>query len=258
VTVTVPSGVAIASFDYVLRHGDDNLVLAQRLGEWIAAAPELELDIALANIAVDHLGVARSLLSYAADIEGAGRDEDSLAMGRSERQFTNLLLVEQPNGDFAVTIARQLFFDAYQLELWHALTSSTDPILAGVAGKAVKEAAYHLRFSSDWVIRLGDGTDESHYRMQQAIDQLWRFTGEMLVADPVDVAMATLGVGPDPATFAAPWTERVTDVLHKATLVVPDDDFARLGGRAGLHTEHLGHLLGEMQWMQRSYPGLTW
>jgi ring-1,2-phenylacetyl-CoA epoxidase subunit PaaC len=258
VTVTVPSGVAIASFDYVLRHGDDNLVLAQRLGEWIAAAPELELDIALANIAVDHLGVARSLLAYAADIEGAGGDEDSLAMGRSERQFTNLLLVEQPNGDFAVTIARQLFFDAYQVELWHALSSSTDPTLAGVAGKAVKEAAYHLRFSSDWVVRLGDGTEESHRRMQQAIDQLWRFTGEMLVADPVDISMAALGVGPDPATFAAPWTERVTDVLQKATLVVPDDDFARLGGRAGLHTEHLGHLLGEMQWMQRSYPGLTW
>ena len=257
-TSTVPSGVATASFDYVLRHGDDNLVLAQRLGEWIASAPELELDIALANIAVDHLGVARSLLGHAAEVEGAGRDEDALAMGRTERQFTNLLLVEQPNGDFAVTIARQFLFDAYQVELWQALTSSTDPTLAGVAGKAVKESAYHLRFSSDWVVRLGDGTDESHRRVQQAIDQLWRFTGEMLVGDDVDVEMAALGVGPDPATFAAPWTDTVTDVLQKATLAVPTDDFARLGGRSGLHSEHLGHLLGEMQWMQRSYPGLSW
>ncbi len=257
-TLAVPSGVSTASFAYILRHGDDNLILAQRLGEWISRAPELELDIALANIAVDHIGVARSLLTHAGHVEGAGRDEDALAMGRTERQFTNLLLVEQPNGDFATTIARQLFFDAYQVALWQALTASTDPHLAGVAGKAVKEARYHLRFSSDWVVRLGDGTVESHRRMQRAVEDLWRFTGEMFSPDTVDDEMAALGVGPDLSQLRDPWTQRVGEVLERSSLHPPDDDFARLGGRSGVHTEHLGHLLGEMQWMQRTYPGMAW
>jgi len=253
-----PAGVATASFPYVLRHGDDNLILAQRLGEWISQGPELESDIALANIAVDHLGVARMLLTYAGELEGDGRDEDALAMGRTERQYTNLLLVEQPNGDFATTMARQLFVDAYQVELWAALTGSADPTLAGVSGKAIKEASYHLRHSSTWVIRLGDGTEESHHRMQRAVDDLWRFTGEMLTPDAVDEQMAAIWVGPDIAAFRRPWTERVTAVLDQATLQVPTDDYARLGGRSGIHTEHLGHLLGELQWMQRTYPGMTW
>lgn len=257
-TVSIPSGVATASFEYVVRHGDDNLVLAQRLGEWISRAPELEIDVALANIAVDHLGVARSLLAYAAELEAAGGSEDTLAMGRTEREFRNLLLVEQPNGDFATTVARQLFFDAYQLGLWEAMAGSTDPTLAGVAGKAVKEAGYHLRFSSGWVVRLGDGTAESHRRMQRAVDDLWRFTGELLAGDAVDAEMARQGVGPDPASLRDRWRQRIGDVLHRATLRVPEDDFARTGGRSGLHTEHLGHLLGELQWMQRSYPGLNW
>ncbi len=256
--MTAPATVATSSFAYALRHGDDNLILAQRLGEWISHAPELESDIALGNIAIDHLGVARTLLTYAGELEGAGRDEDTLAMGRTERQYTNLLLVEQPNGDFAATMARQLFFDAYQVGLWEALTRSADATLAGVAGKAIKEASYHLRHSSAWVIRLGDGTEVSHRRMQAAVDGLWRFTAEMLTPDEVGDEMLSVGVGADLAALRAPWNERVGSVLDEATLTTPVDAFARLGGRSGLHTEHLGHLLGEMQWMQRTYPGMTW
>jgi ring-1,2-phenylacetyl-CoA epoxidase subunit PaaC len=180
---------------WVLRLGDDNLVLAHRLGEWISRAPELEEDIALANIAIDHLGQARALLTHAGALEGQGRSEDDLAMLRTEREFTNLLLVEQPNGDFATTMARQLLLDAYQVPLWEALTASSDEVLAGIAAKALKEARYHLRHSSGWVIRLGDGTDESHDRMQRAVDLMWRFTGEMFVMDDVDRAGGPPGGG---------------------------------------------------------------
>ncbi|GIU92280.1 MAG: phenylacetic acid degradation protein [Acidimicrobiia bacterium] len=245
-------------FLYVLRHGDDNLVLAQRLGEWISRAPELEEDIALANIALDHLGQARALLTYAGELEGRGRSEDDLAMTRTERQFTNLLLCEQPNEDFAHTMARQLFIDAYQLELWERLASSNDPTLAGIAAKAWKEARYHFRHSSTWVIRLGDGTEESHHRMQRAIDELWRFTTEPFMADDVDRAAAGEGYGVDPSELEEPWLARVTPVLQEAGLVIPTDPYRRVGGRQGFHTEHLGHLLAEMQWMARTYPGLEW
>lgn len=252
------SGVEDTHFSYVLRLGDDNLILAQRLGEWISKGPELEEDIALANVAIDLLGQARALLGHAAAIEGAGRSEDDLAMLRTEREFTNLLLVEQPNGDFAHTMARQLFVDAFHLELWQALQGSSDVTLAGIAGKAVKEARYHVRHSSAWVVRLGDGTAESHQRMQQGVDDLWRFTGEMFAGDAVDEQASQAGIGVDPATLQPAWEGRVHAVLAEATLAVPDDPYQRLGGRRGFHTEHLGHLLGEMQWMQRTYPGLEW
>ena len=243
---------------YVVRFGDDNLVMAQRLAEWISNAPELEEDIALANTAIDHLGQARALYGYAAELEGRGRSEDDFAMARTEREFSNLLIVEQPNGDFAHTMARQCYFDAYQVGLWEALTPSADTVLGGIAAKALKEAKYHLRHSSGWVVRLGDGTDESHRRMQAGIDALYRFTGEMFRGDAVDDAMVESGIGIDPATLRDPWRARVDAVLADAGLRRPEDEYQREGGRAGFHTEHLGHLLSELQWMQRAYPGLEW
>jgi ring-1,2-phenylacetyl-CoA epoxidase subunit PaaC len=229
---------------WLLAHADDNMVMAQRLGEWISNAPDLEEDIALGNIALDHLGVARALYTHAGATEGKGRGEDEFAMFRSEREFLNLLLVEQPNRDFAHTMVRQLFFDVYQALLWDRLDGSDDPDVAGVAGRAAKEAAYHLRHSSGWVIRLGDGTDESHRRTQAAVDELWKYTGEMFEGDCGDLA--------------APWMTRVSEVLADAGLEIPDDPYQRSGGRRGFHSEHLGFLLAEMQWMQRSYPGLEW
>ena len=245
-------------FAYLLRLGDDNLVLAQRLGEWISRGPDLEEDIALGNIALDHLGVARNLLTYAGDVEGAGRDEDDLAMKRTEREFLNLILCEQPNRDFAHTMARQFFIDAWQVPLWEELSSSADATLAGIAQKAVKEARYHLRHSSTWVVRLGDGTDESHQRMQGAVDRLWRFTGEPFLADDVDEEMADSGIGVEPASLRPAWDATVDAVLAEAGLHRPDDDYVRAGGRLGFHSEHLGHLLVEMQWMQRTYPEMAW
>ena len=231
-------------FTFLVAHADDNMVMAQRLGEWISRAPELEEDIALGNIALDHLGVARALYTYAGEVEGKDRDEDDLAMFRSEREYTNLLLVEQPNGDFAQTMVRQLFFDAYQLELWAGLGSSEDETLAGIAGRARKEAAYHLRHSSAWVVRLGGGTEESHRRAQEAVDALWRYTAEMFEGDN-EIHRPT-------------WESTVTRVLGDADLAIPDDPYQRAGGRRGFHGEQLGVLLAEMQWMQRSYPGLKW
>lgn len=228
----------------LLAHADDNMVMAQRLGQWISNAPELEIDIALGNTALDHLGVARALYTHAGEVEGEGRSEDDFAMFRSEREYTNLLLVEQPNGDFAETTLRQLFFDAYQVPLWEKLSRSGDDTLAGIAGKALKEANYHLRFSAGWVVRLGDGTEESHSRAQAAADSLWRFTAEMFEGDSADLR-------PE-------WEATIRRVFGEATLEVPTDPYQRTGGRSGFHTSHLGHLLAEMQWMQRSYPGLKW
>lgn len=228
----------------LVAYGDDNMVLAQRLGEWISNAPELELDIALGNIALDHLGVARAFYTHAGEIEGIGRDEDDFAMLRSEREYTNLLLVEQPNGDFAHTIVRQTFFDLYQRLLWEDLTTSADPTLAGIAARAVKENAYHREFSGNWLIRLGDGTDESHRRAQEAVDALWRYTAEMFD-------------GPA-AGYREVWEGDVAALFEEATLEIPEDPYQKTGGRTGFHTEHLGFLLAEMQWMARSYPGATW
>lgn len=245
-------------FRYLLRHADDNLVLAQRYGEWISLAPELEEDIALGNIGLDHLGQARALLTHAGEIEGHGRSEDDLAMFRSERQYTNLTLVEQPNGDFAHTMARALYFDTYQLGLWEALARSSDSTLGGIAAKALKEARYHHRHSAGWVIRLGDGTDESHQRMQTALDRLWPLTAELFISDQVDADMAASGVGVDPVSLGDAWLRHIGDVIEEATLVLPDERPSQTGGRSGVHSEHLGHLLAEMQWLQRSLPGLKW
>lgn len=243
-----PQGMPAVDLDdpvvFLLAHGDDNMVLAQRLGEWISRAPELEEDIAIGNIALDHLGVARALYTLAGRREGKGRTEDDMAMGRDERRYLNLLLVEQPNGDFAHTMVRQMLFDAYQLELWSHLAGCDDQELAGIAARALKEASYHFRHSSAWVVRLGDGTEESHRRARQALDRLWRFTGEMFEGES--------------ARYRPGWEERVGPVLEEATVTIPDHPQQRAGGRQGFHSEHLGPLLAEMQWMHRSYPGLEW
>lgn len=243
---------------YVVRLGDDNVILGQRLGEYISRAPELEEDLAIANTALDHIGVARYLYTLAGELEGDGRTEDDFAMLRSEREFTNCLLVEQPNTDFAFIMVRQLFFDAYQVPLWEALSNSANHVMAGIAAKALKEATYHLRRSASWVVRLGDGTDESHRRAQRAVDGLWRFTGELFDSDALEDELAASGFITRSADLSSTWEGTVDDVLEEATLVRPEDPFQTGGGRNGMHTEHLGHLLAPMQWMQRSYPGLTW
>jgi len=243
---------------YALRLGDDALILAQRLSEWASRAPEIEEDIALTNMALDLLGQARALLAYAGTVEGADRDEDDLAYLRSEREFWNVHLVEQENGDFAHTIARQLFFSTYQLALYEELISSGDEMLAGVAAKGVKEAAYHRDHAEHWVARLGDGTDESHRRMQAAVDRLWPFTAELFDADDVEKTLAAQGVAVDPSSLAAGWRHAVGEVLRSATLTIPETVWNSHGGRRGVHTEAFGYLLAEMQYLHRTHPGATW
>ncbi|MDK4746549.1 phenylacetate-CoA oxygenase subunit PaaC [Leclercia adecarboxylata] len=242
---------------YVLRLGDNGLVLSQRLGAWCGHAPELEIDLALANIGLDLLGQARNFLTYAAELEGEG-DEDTLAFQRDERQFSNLLLVEQPNGNFADTIARQYFIDAWHVALFTRLTQSQDRQLAAIAAKSIKEARYHLRFSRGWLERLGNGTALSTQKMQQAVNDLWRFTAELFEADEIDLALVAEGIAVDPRSLRAEWEAEVFAGLSEATLSVPDKSAYRSGGRKGLHTEHLGPMLAEMQYLQRVYPGQQW
>ena len=238
------------TLDYLLGLGDDALIAAQRLGEWAAVAPEMEEDIALANIALDQLGAARLLLSYAGELEGAGRDEDALAYLRDDREYRNCLLVELPNVDFAVTMAKLLFLSAYQAALYAALAGSADERLAAIAGKARKESAYHLDHSSLWTVRLGDGTEESHRRMQAAVDEVWPYTHELFAPDP--------GAPVDPAGLRAAFLSTVESVLASATLDRPADAWSPTGGRTGVHTEHLSYLLAEMQVLHRAHPGARW
>lgn len=242
---------------YALRLGDNGLVLSQRLGAWCGHAPELEIDLALANIGLDLLGQARNFLACAAEREGQG-DEDTLAFGRDERQFHNLLLAEQPNGNFADTIARQYLMDAWNVALYERLIHSSDSQLAAIAAKAIKEARYHLRYSRGWLVRLGDGTEISSQKMQQAIDNLWRFTAELFEADDVELELIESGVAVDPRILRQPWEHEVFAGLREATLRVPDETAYRTGGKRGLHTEHLGPMLAEMQYLQRAYPGQQW
>ncbi|HEY8509053.1 MAG TPA: 1,2-phenylacetyl-CoA epoxidase subunit PaaC [Steroidobacteraceae bacterium] len=245
-------------YQYVLRLGDTSLVLAQRLGEWVGHAPTLEEDLGLANIALDLLGQSRFLLTYAGELEGRGRTEDDLAFSRDGYEFRNLALVEQPNGDFGQTIVRQFLVDAWQAELYDALQKSSDARLAGIAGKALKETRYHLRYSSGWMIRLGDGTEESHARVQSALNSLWRFTPELFADDETDQAVAAEGIAPLPSTLKAAWSARVDEVLREATLQRPGDTHYPWHGKRGHHTEHLGYLLAEMQFLHRAYPGASW
>lgn len=243
---------------YVLRLADTNLVLAQRLGEWVGHAPALEEDLGLANVALDLLGQARMLLCHAGELEGRGRGEDDLAYLRAESEYLNLTLVEQPNGDFGRTIVRQFLFDAWQLALYEALLQSKDAKLAAIATKSAKESAYHLRYSSGWLIRLGDGTPGSHERVQQALDRLWPFTNELFDGDDVDRAVAEAGIGPAPESLQAAWTRRVDEVLAEATLPRPPPTKFGWYGKQGRHGEHLGYLLADMQSLHRAHPGATW
>ena len=236
--------------DYLLGLGDDALIAAQRLSEWTARAPALEEDVALANIALDQLGAARLLLSYAGELEGAGRDEDALAYLRDDREFRNCLLVELPNGDFATTMAKLLFLSAYQLPLYDALTGCADERLAAIAGKARKEVAYHLDHARTWTVRLGDGTAESHRRMRAAVEEVWPYTHELFAPDPAAPV--------DPAGLRDAFLATVEPVLAEATLDRPADGWAPTGGRRGLHTEHLSYLLAEMQVLHRAHPGASW
>jgi ring-1,2-phenylacetyl-CoA epoxidase subunit PaaC len=242
---------------YVLRLADTSLILGQRLSEWVGHAPALEEDLGLANISLDLIGQARLLLSYAGEIEGRGRSEDELAFLRDAPEFLNLTLVEQPNGDFGRTLVRQLFASAFQLELYTALRSCADERLAQIAAKALKETAYHLRYSAGWVVRLGDGTAESRARVQNALNELWPFTAELFSCDSVDEDMAASGI-PRAADLKASWSARIDAVLTEATLTRPADSVFPWHGKGGIHTEHLGYLLAEMQFLQRAYPGSTW
>jgi ring-1,2-phenylacetyl-CoA epoxidase subunit PaaC len=246
--------VSIPLFGYVLGLADDALVSAQRMGWWISRAPELEEDVALANIGLDQLGQARNLLTYAGELEGQGRTEDDLAYLRDERQFRNVQLVERPMADFGVAMGRLLVFATYQLHLYRALAASDDPTLSGVAAKAVKEVTYHVDHASHWVLRLGDGTEESHTRTQAAMNAEWPFVDELFT--PCDPALADRVA--DPVELREPVLADVRRVVTEATLTVPEVSPALGGGRRGLHTEHLGYLLAEMQHLHRSHPGVTW
>lgn len=243
---------------YVLRLGDNALILGQRMIELVAASPELEQELANANFALDYIGQARMFYSYAAEREGAGRDEDDIAYLRHEHEFKNLLLVEQPNGHFGDTIVRQVLFDVYYLSLLEALTRCSDTGLAAIADRAGKEVRYHLRHGSQWLVRLGDGTEESHRRAQQSLDDLWRYTGEMFDADELDETLAASFDGPDLCTIAAEWQKNVAAIVKEATLMLPQGQKMARGGKQGVHTEHFGFLIAEMQSLPRSYPGAAW
>jgi ring-1,2-phenylacetyl-CoA epoxidase subunit PaaC len=243
---------------FTLRRADDALILGHRLSEWCGHAPMLEEDMALANMGLDLLGQARELYAYAAATEGKGNDEDTFAYLRDVRQYRNLLLLEQPNGDFAHTIVRQFFYAAFADPFWRAMTKSSDTTLAAIAAKSEKESAYHLRHSSEWMIRLGDGTTESHARTQAAVDDLWAFVGEMFEADDSEKTLIESGVAIDPAALRPHWLKTVAGVVSEATLSLPGTEWMQKGGRSGRHSEHLGHLLSELQSMQRTFPGVSW
>lgn len=244
--------------EFLQRMGDNCLILGHRVSEWCGHSPALEEDIALANQALDLIGQCQLWLGLAGEAEGRGRDADALAYLRDAGAFRNLLLVELPNGDFGVTLMRQFLFDAFHIEMLRALKTSADPRVAEIAAKAEKEVAYHLERSADLVIRLGDGTDESHRRMQAALAKLWPYTGEMFLDDAVDQAMADAGVAPLPSTLKAAWDRTVASVLDEATLALPADGWHHKGGKNGIHTEHLGYILAQMQFLQRAYPGAKW
>lgn len=247
-----------ALFKYILRWGDNALILSQRLSEWCSYAPIIEEDLALTNFALDMTGRAQALLQYAGAIEGKGRTEDILAYRRSERQYYNNLLAEQPNGDFAVTMVRQLFISAFEKELFSALQHSKDETLAAIAVKTLKEVRYHLEHAADWVIRLGNGTDVSHEKVQTAVNDLWMYTGELFEMDRADELLLKAGIAADLLPIKELWLAYINGVLQTATLELPSDVFMQTGSREGIHTEHLGHLLTEMQYLQRAYPDAQW
>ena len=255
----VETAVDRAAFvEWLQRIGDNALILGHRVSEWCGHSPVLEEDIALANQALDLIGQCQFWLGLAGEVEGEGRSADNLAYLRDTAAFRNVLLVERPNGDFGQTLMRQFLFDAWHIELLRALKGSSDPRVAEIAAKAEKEVAYHLERSADLVIRLGDGTDESHQRMEKALKSLWQYTGEMFMDDAVDEAMAEAGIAPLPSSLKAAWDRTVSEVLAEATLAHPGESYQHQGGRKGVHSEHLGYILAEMQFLQRAYPNATW
>lgn len=247
-----------ALFETLLRLADDHLILGHRLSEWCGHAPMLEEDLAMPNIALDLIGQSRALYAYAGLVEGNGRSEDDLAYLRLEHQYKNLLLVERPNGDFAHTMLRQLYFSVFMAEFWAKTCASTDETLAGIAAKAVKESRYHLRHTAEWVIRMGDGTDESHARIVAASDDLAPFIGEMFEDNAVSTASADAGIVPLVSSLRKSWTTQITDICAQGTFEPDLDSYAQTGGRNGAHTEDMGHILAELQYVQRAYPGMTW
>ncbi len=247
-----------ALFRYALRLGDNALIQGHRLSEWCSKGPILEEDLALTNIALDNIGLAQAFLKYAAAIEGKGRTEDDLAYKRGERQFYNHQIAELPIGDFAFTIGKQLLISAFEVQLFSALSQSMDETIAGIAAKGLKESRYHFVHSRDWCYRLGEGTELSHAKLQQAIDDLWTYTGEFFEMAPEDTILLVAGIAADLDAIRLNWKETVTGVLSEATIRVPEDGFMQTGSRQGIHTEHLGHILSEMQYLQRAYPDATW
>jgi len=244
--------------DYILRLADTAMILGHRLSEWCGHGPVLEEDIAMSNIALDQIGQARLLYTHAGGLEGAGRTEDDFAFKRDVMEWRNVLLAEQPNGDFANTMARQFLIDCLNVELFTALSKSTDEGLAAIAAKTLKEVTYHRRHSGEWVIRLGDGTEESHQRMQAALERQWLFVDELFETDDQDAAMVAAGIGVDLAALRPAWDSMVDRVLEEATLTRPETEFPRSGGRSGNHSEFLGYILADLQFMQRAYPGMEW
>ena len=245
-------------FEYLLRLGDDSLIIGHRLSEWCGHGPILEEDIAMTNIALDFVGQTSSLLQLAGEVEGKGRTNDDLAFLRFDREYKNLLLLEQPNTDFGFTMMRQFLFDAYRKPLFERLMKSGNKQLAGIAEKSLKETKYHLRHSSEWVIRLGDGTEESHERIQESLNTLWRYTGELFYSDEVDAELTANGILPSMESLEIEWKKTVDEVFAEATLTIPESPWKFEGGRKGQHSEHLGYILTELQYMQRAYPGMEW
>ncbi len=245
-------------FEYLIRLGDDSLILGHRLSEWCGHGPVLEEDIAMTNISLDLIGQTTSIFEYAGKVEGKGRSEDDIAFLRYQKDYKNLLLVERPNGDFGVTMMRQFLFDAFRKPLFERLVNASDAQLSAIAAKSLKETIYHLRHSSEWIIRLGDGTEESHQRIQDALDELWKYTAEMFVEDEVDESLLADGILPSMKGLKEEWMATVNSVLEQATLTIPTNNWEQHGGRNGKHSEHLGFILTELQYMQRAYPGMEW
>jgi ring-1,2-phenylacetyl-CoA epoxidase subunit PaaC len=247
-----------ATYMYTLRLGDNALILGHRLSELCSKGPILEEDLALTNIALDMIGRAQALLKYAADIESKGKTEDDIAYRRAENNYYNHLLIEQPNGDFAHTMARQLFISVFEFLLYSELEKSRDETLSAIASKTVKEIKYHMQHAVDWTTRLGDGTNESHKRMQKAVNDLWMYTGELFEMDETDGYLMREGIAADLIPIKTQWHKEINTVLSKATLTLPEDIYMQTGSRKGIHTENLGHILSEMQYLQRAYPDATW
>jgi ring-1,2-phenylacetyl-CoA epoxidase subunit PaaC len=247
-----------ALFNYLLRLGDNSAILGHKLSEWCGHGPELEEDIAIINTALDLLGHARSIYSYAGEVEGKGRDEDDIAFLRIEREYKNALITELPNGHYGDTIARQFLVDQFNYLLFSELVNSSDETIAAIAAKTIKEVRYHLRRSTEWTLRLGDGTEESHNRIQESFNDLWSYTGDLFTEDESDSIIVEAGIGPDLKLLHPIWREKVKAVLSEATLTIPEDAWMHSGSKTGRHTEHMGHILSELQYMQRAYPGCEW